>query len=460
MPHHLPAVAAPTGRNPRELAGTPDAAISLFSSAWATTPAAGAYSIRRFVEDVRDGRYAGVVGKVREVAATGDKRELSAAKRGVPAVTLSVLMVTRAKDAPKRIECHSGWIQCDFDAADNVWDSPESARDAIAGDPHVGAAFLSLSGLGVKAIVRIDWTAHGESFAAACDYFRRKYGMEMDAKTADEGRLCYVSHDPAARMNEDAAPLAVAPALRPDSPELAERSTRPPVADFGEVSGEWTPEDVAELLEWIPTRPDHDEWKVICAGVFSAIGEDAGCAVLNAWSPEEKPGEYRKVARTGLDKPGVGALVNIAKGNGYPASSKARDRWERMNGKLRDIVIIGGAGGRAVKASPAAGAPATPDQAESFPNPPPPPPVPSSAAGIREMAALVSGGHVTVARAARKWFGGRWGTGGGEGEESNGAECADGAGWVQCPEGQIAIRVSRRLRTSVQAARMALRTMV
>jgi hypothetical protein len=104
---------------------------------------------------------------------------------------------------------HSGLLQIDVDkvGADKVAD----LRDRIGEDRHILAAWISPSGDGVKAIMRIPASiaGHKAAFAAAVDYMRESFGVEIDENCSDVGRLCFVSHDPALVLNLDAMPLEV-----------------------------------------------------------------------------------------------------------------------------------------------------------------------------------------------------------------------------------------------------------
>ena len=102
---------------------------------------------------------------------------------------------------------HSGLLQIDVDHVDDV----ASLRDRIANDRHVVAAWISPSGMGVKAIMRIQpgVESHKATFKAATEYFREIYDVAIDEKCSDVGRLCFVSYDPDIIINPVAEPLEV-----------------------------------------------------------------------------------------------------------------------------------------------------------------------------------------------------------------------------------------------------------
>jgi len=145
-------------------------------------------------------------GQVKSLRAKG--REAAGyddAKRKLPAFMVSGT-TTGGHKAADVIE-HSGLLQIDVDkvGADKV----SNLRDRIGDDKHILAAWISPSGDGVKAIIRIpaSVSGHKPAFAAAVDYMRESFGVQIDEKCSDVGRLCFVSHDPDLVVNHDAIPL-------------------------------------------------------------------------------------------------------------------------------------------------------------------------------------------------------------------------------------------------------------
>lgn len=71
------------------------------------------------------------------------------------------------------------------------------------------------------------------------------------------------------------------------------------------------------MLAAIPPRPDYETWMRVSSAVFSETSAEAGCRLLNAWSPEERDGEYADKCRHRLKSVGIGTLVRMAKEHGY-----------------------------------------------------------------------------------------------------------------------------------------------
>lgn len=294
--------------------------ISLFSSAMAQEPDA-AISIAEFMAGIQSGRWASPVAVCRRHIATGDRVRYDHSKRTLPAVTISCHCLSREKgltDDQKGVT-HSGWLQADFDLKDNpLLDDAEvlaAMRISLLADPHVGAVFVGPSGEGIKAVVRIDSTHHLASWRAAESYFREKFQLKLDPSTKDPMRLCFVSHDPAAAMAEDSIALTVSET----EPEPG-RTWKPDV--------ETTAADIEEMLSFIPARPDYDTWIKVSSAVWSVLPMQDGAALLNKWSPEEKPGEYAEKHKARLQQIGIGTLCMLAAQNGFDAAAAwRRKRW-------------------------------------------------------------------------------------------------------------------------------------
>lgn len=125
---------------------------------------------------------------------------------------------------------HSGLLQIDFDKVAG----PATLRDLIGKDRHILAAWISPSGDGVKALMRIppDLDRHKDASAAAKAYIFTTYpthASAFDGSTSDVSRLCFVSHDPDLVINFGALPL--------DVPVKLPRLTTLPPSSTGTCAG-------------------------------------------------------------------------------------------------------------------------------------------------------------------------------------------------------------------------------
>jgi|TARA_R110002153_G_scaffold49128_3_gene138606 hypothetical protein len=94
---------------------------------------------------------------------------------------------------------HSGVIVLDFDHIDVSY-----SKNALATDEYILACWVSPSGDGLKALVKIAQTRkHRDHFRAIASYIDRQYGLEVDSTGQNESRLCFESYDPDIIINED-----------------------------------------------------------------------------------------------------------------------------------------------------------------------------------------------------------------------------------------------------------------
>ena len=90
-------------------------------------------------------------------------------------------------------------------------------------------------------------------------------------------------------------------------------------------TSELTAASVAEILRYVPTRPDYPTWIRVIAAVGSVLTHEDAVTVLAAWSPEESPGEYTRKLRNPLKQVGIGSLIHLAKEHGFDAKTFSRN---------------------------------------------------------------------------------------------------------------------------------------
>jgi hypothetical protein len=181
-------------------------------------------SLSKMLDGIKGNAWKGQVNRLRAkgretVGYDDDKKKL-------PAFMLSG--TTKSGHKAADVIEHSGLLQIDVDKVGAV--QVANLRDRIGEDKHILAAWISPSGDGVKAIMRIPaiTAGHKAAFAAAVDYMRETHAKEIDEKCSDVGRLCFVSHDPALVVNLDAVPLEVSAAFdEPARPDNSSKSLSP-----------------------------------------------------------------------------------------------------------------------------------------------------------------------------------------------------------------------------------------
>lgn len=162
--------------------------------------------LSKMLKDIKGNKWKGQVDRLR--AKGREAVGYEEAKKKLPAFMLSG--ITKGGHKAADVIEHSGLLQIDVDKVGA--EHAANLRDRIGDDGHILAVWISPSGDGVKAIMRIPASkqGHDAAFAAAVDYMRDSFGVEIDEKCSDVGRLCFVSHDPDLVVNLDAVPLEVA----------------------------------------------------------------------------------------------------------------------------------------------------------------------------------------------------------------------------------------------------------
>ena len=110
-------------------------------------------------------------------------------KKRLPIVWFSGAFSKRSDEA---LFEHSGYIVLDFDHVD-----VDATKKALATDDYIYSCWVSPSGSGVKALVRItNPERHRDHFRALVKYFEKQHGLEVDQSGINESRACYESYDP------------------------------------------------------------------------------------------------------------------------------------------------------------------------------------------------------------------------------------------------------------------------
>lgn len=126
-----------------------------------------------------------------------DKEKRNEAKKKLKSVCFSGEF--RRREAKSCIK-HSGFACLDFDNV-GTYDDAVCLRDSLESNEYIYSAFVSPSGNGVKAIVKIPNEIHDHKkyYEALCENF----DSFIDEKTKDVSRLCFESYDPDLFIKED-----------------------------------------------------------------------------------------------------------------------------------------------------------------------------------------------------------------------------------------------------------------
>lgn len=125
-----------------------------------------------------------------------------------------------SRRAAKNVIRHSGFVCLDFDDLPTFADAV-CLRDSLQDNEYIYSAFVSPSGDGVKAIVKvpIEIENHKKYYEALCETF----DSFLDTKTKDISRVCYESYDPDLFINKNSKVWA----LKKEYSEVAQKTNYP-----------------------------------------------------------------------------------------------------------------------------------------------------------------------------------------------------------------------------------------
>ena len=142
---------------------------------------------------IKDGSSKSLIKQIRSEKDKSVRQEL---KKNLPAICFSGTFNKRSDNSIKE---HSGFICLDFDGYKTKKDMM-SEKERLSKDRHVFSVFISPSGNGLKAIVKIpkDSDNHKNYFLSLEKHFNSKY---FDKTSKNISRVCYESYDPLIYVN-------------------------------------------------------------------------------------------------------------------------------------------------------------------------------------------------------------------------------------------------------------------
>lgn len=137
---------------------------------------------------------------VKRIRLEKEKSTINELKQQLPAVCFSGTFNKRQDNA---VQEHSGFICLDFDGYKKQRELLE-AKERLAKDKYVYSVFISPSGNGLKALVRIpaDVDNHKNYFNALENYFSDEH---FDKTSKNISRVCYESYDPLIYINTNSS---------------------------------------------------------------------------------------------------------------------------------------------------------------------------------------------------------------------------------------------------------------
>ena len=269
------------------------------------------------------GTFKDTIYELRKAISKEEKRAIKASK--IPAVTVSGTFDKRKKTGLKE---HSGLIQIDIDQHSN----PQALREELANDEHVALCFISPSGTGVKAVVKVNphRDTHLAQYNALATYFKKAFGVDIDLKCKDIPRLMLLSWDQDVYMNAKADVFA----------ELEESiSTNKPTpsktlqASYKPASSPWIVRDGnnRELIEQITNTiederlditVDYDRWWKLAFALHAELGTEGReyfhriSQFYKGYNPQECDKQFDYASANNDNRITMGTIIYYAKEHG------------------------------------------------------------------------------------------------------------------------------------------------
>ena len=170
--------------------------------------------VNSILSGIKTKRWEQQISQIRNTTEVDVKRK---AKAQLPSVTFSGTFSERMDD---KIINHSGLMVLDFDHV-NV----KEVRDSLSKLPYIYSHFVSPSGDGVKALVRIPNSKEGHAgyYNAIIEEVKTKLNYELDTTSRNLSRLCFVSSDDTLFINEQA--IEFTKHLEEKKPTIKQNST-------------------------------------------------------------------------------------------------------------------------------------------------------------------------------------------------------------------------------------------
>lgn len=174
--------------------------ISFFLHVWEKT--CSVITLREFVDDLRSPRWQVQVESYRRWVDAHMDREAQEQKGKMNAIV--VAGICRGGHASGQVRELTGQMMLDFDHTDRRTTQLAALFRSL---PFVSASFVSISGNGLKVIIRID-AENAAQYAAAYPIVARELSRladhPCDMACRDLGRACFASYDPEAYYNPHA----------------------------------------------------------------------------------------------------------------------------------------------------------------------------------------------------------------------------------------------------------------
>jgi len=142
---------------------------------------------------IKNGKYKDIISKCREYTNLKDYDSYKTIKIGLPIVTFCGTFKNGRK--LENLSTYNNLMILDIDHINDI--GILEIKDKLKEDKFIYSVWLSPSGEGLKALVKLDSSQkeHKASFDSLKRYYSQNYNIELDNSGSDVTRLCFVSWD-------------------------------------------------------------------------------------------------------------------------------------------------------------------------------------------------------------------------------------------------------------------------
>jgi len=227
---------------------------------------------------------------ITELRAEPNKKKADTIKGTLPAVTFQGTFNTRSKNDLKQA---SGLLVLDYDKIGN----PIEAKDLLSTNDYIFACWISPSGNGIKALVKIPIVESDEQYKSYYSSIQRQfndsYDFIIDNSGKDISRLCFTSYDPDIFVNEDSIIWTDFDALELERPIISHEFVTVPCTDQEEI--------IRRLLKWFEGKynPSQRNNSInILAYSFNLFGIDINTCKTICLRYEQKDFRANEILKT------------------------------------------------------------------------------------------------------------------------------------------------------------------
>ncbi len=175
------------------------------------------------LKDIQKGIWCNQIQNCRAFLLSEQEKEYEIEKRQLPVLMPSGIFTGQGINS---LASPTNILILDFDHLPQKIEVVAHFKEVISNDPYTFVSFISVSGFGIKAFIRldndIDNQSHHEYFQAVKGYYTKKYPELMrndywDESSKNINRLCYISHDPSLFFNPNSLIWTLRTTVNPSS---------------------------------------------------------------------------------------------------------------------------------------------------------------------------------------------------------------------------------------------------